>query len=619
MVSPPPPPPAPLDLPEPSSFEQRSLYRPHSRVDPPFHPPSNSLDSIPTESSSAVLSSSFNQPAAPLSPIERSETPPPPLRNLANKFANMINLNTAVPIFGSSAEGQTSTTLPQSGPRARAHGRSQSLGYFFGASIQPDQETVGAGSTANASSKIVGAYALPDLDVGPGLSGEEIERLAKEERDWSRREAEKLMRTDKKDDNSPPKREPTAEGKGPRRLTSSRSMRNLSQHQSTNPLPSAPSTVFPMPSTTSAYLVPDSSNPSTLDIPGTLALLAKRFEKLETWSVGHVKALEDRVGRFDHRLGALEGKVGREADEVRRLRNDFSGLRNELENRLGETERRFTRSQETQPAPRSSFDVELAASHSPYYTSSTGSLRRTGSTASARSRPLPPSPCPPPEQFFQQHQQQYQQPFQSQSDSVQQGIQSAPFADEFSSFDTHDFASAYNHSPSPLPHHNDQQSSNTIDAEEHVSASQHLPTPTPSPSPPSDRPRSPIVPPRKRYTSALSSRPPSAQGNHTVSEDTYSGLENLADDLSASRESSSNSTSTLASSSSVGILGPRAALGGAKAEGKSKTGSHSGVKSTQGTGPEQSQADQKEVILASNGKRAKVGAIVDFWDKGSRK
>ena len=33
----------------------------------------------------------------------------------------------------------------------------------------------------------------------------------------------------------------------------------------------------------------------TLEVPGTLLMIAKRFEKVEKWTVGHVRALEDRM------------------------------------------------------------------------------------------------------------------------------------------------------------------------------------------------------------------------------------------------------------------------------------------------------------------------------------
>ena len=40
----------------------------------------------------------------------------------------------------------------------------------------------------------------------------------------------------------------------------------------------------------------------TLDVPGTLLTIAKRFEKLEKWTVGHVRALEDRMNDVERWL-----------------------------------------------------------------------------------------------------------------------------------------------------------------------------------------------------------------------------------------------------------------------------------------------------------------------------
>ncbi|KAH7926902.1 hypothetical protein BV22DRAFT_980558, partial [Leucogyrophana mollusca] len=40
----------------------------------------------------------------------------------------------------------------------------------------------------------------------------------------------------------------------------------------------------------------------TLDVPGTLLVLARRFEKLERWSVGHTRALEERMGDVERWL-----------------------------------------------------------------------------------------------------------------------------------------------------------------------------------------------------------------------------------------------------------------------------------------------------------------------------
>ena len=51
-----------------------------------------------------------------------------------------------------------------------------------------------------------------------------------------------------------------------------------------------------------------------LDVPGTLLMIAKRFEKLEKWTVGHVRALEDRMNDVERWL------VDKEAEKEKRRR-----------------------------------------------------------------------------------------------------------------------------------------------------------------------------------------------------------------------------------------------------------------------------------------------------------
>ncbi|KAH7926904.1 hypothetical protein BV22DRAFT_1086054, partial [Leucogyrophana mollusca] len=53
----------------------------------------------------------------------------------------------------------------------------------------------------------------------------------------------------------------------------------------------------------------------TLDVPGTLLVLARPFEKLERWSVGHTRALEERMGDVGWWLVEREAEGGRARDE----------------------------------------------------------------------------------------------------------------------------------------------------------------------------------------------------------------------------------------------------------------------------------------------------------------
>ena len=53
----------------------------------------------------------------------------------------------------------------------------------------------------------------------------------------------------------------------------------------------------------------------TLDVPGTLLVIAKRFEKLEKWTVGHVRALEERMSDVERWLVEKEKEKEKEKDK----------------------------------------------------------------------------------------------------------------------------------------------------------------------------------------------------------------------------------------------------------------------------------------------------------------
>ncbi|KAF8452732.1 hypothetical protein L210DRAFT_3639210 [Boletus edulis BED1] len=53
----------------------------------------------------------------------------------------------------------------------------------------------------------------------------------------------------------------------------------------------------------------------TLDVPGTLLTIAKRFEKLERWTVSHVRALEERMGDVERWLVDKENERTKEKDQ----------------------------------------------------------------------------------------------------------------------------------------------------------------------------------------------------------------------------------------------------------------------------------------------------------------
>lgn len=54
----------------------------------------------------------------------------------------------------------------------------------------------------------------------------------------------------------------------------------------------------------------------TLDVPGTLLVIARRFEKLEKWTVGHVRALEERMSDVERWLVDKEKERERDKDKV---------------------------------------------------------------------------------------------------------------------------------------------------------------------------------------------------------------------------------------------------------------------------------------------------------------
>lgn len=91
-----------------------------------------------------------------------------------------------------------------------------------------------------------------------------------------------------------------------------------------------------------------------LDVPGTLLAIAKRFEKLEKWTIGHVRALEDRMNDVERWLVEKEsGKddekatsASRPADSSPALQQELSEIReevSELQGRVGELGREMAK------------------------------------------------------------------------------------------------------------------------------------------------------------------------------------------------------------------------------------------------------------------------------------
>jgi len=114
----------------------------------------------------------------------------------------------------------------------------------------------------------------------------------------------------------------------------------------------------------------------TLDVPGTLLAIAKRFEKLEKWTIGHVRALEDRMNDVERWLVEKEGQKEESAQnssggvqqEIGELREEIS----ELQGRVGELGREMAKLA-TAPSNLSSGPKSQVASinHAPRQASST--------------------------------------------------------------------------------------------------------------------------------------------------------------------------------------------------------------------------------------------------------
>ena len=96
----------------------------------------------------------------------------------------------------------------------------------------------------------------------------------------------------------------------------------------------------------------------TLDLPGTLLVIAKRFEKLERWTVSHVRALEDRMGDVERWLVDKENertkdtkdkehdKANEEGEVTRPWEADMGMIRDditELQGRISELGREMAR------------------------------------------------------------------------------------------------------------------------------------------------------------------------------------------------------------------------------------------------------------------------------------
>ena len=135
----------------------------------------------------------------------------------------------------------------------------------------------------------------------------------------------------------------------------------------------------------------------TLDVPGTLLIIARRFEKLEKWTVGHVRALEERMGDVERWLVEKENdKDGDKASEPSALEGSVSEMRDELlevQGRIGELGREMAKLV-TAPAILSSLPSRVSAqavSTAPQTNSSFAIHAQTSSSITVHSHSLPPN------------------------------------------------------------------------------------------------------------------------------------------------------------------------------------------------------------------------------------
>ena len=132
----------------------------------------------------------------------------------------------------------------------------------------------------------------------------------------------------------------------------------------------------------------------TLDVPTTLLTIARRFEKLERWTVSHVRALEDRMSDVERWLVEKEkdkdkdGKADADQDSVDEgdmRQSELSDIRDELmelQGRVGELGREMARIKTS--------SVSSGQNRAP----------PAQSSAPPMVPPAPPAPPPPPMQHM---------------------------------------------------------------------------------------------------------------------------------------------------------------------------------------------------------------------------
>ena len=96
------------------------------------------------------------------------------------------------------------------------------------------------------------------------------------------------------------------------------------------PSPMRTDTISSSPSHEAPPMYAQFNTQGTLDVPGTLLAIAKRFEKLEKWTVGHVRALEDRMNDVEKWLVDKENEKNTTPPPPQEQPSNGPDVRNEL-------------------------------------------------------------------------------------------------------------------------------------------------------------------------------------------------------------------------------------------------------------------------------------------------
>ncbi|KAL7417403.1 hypothetical protein BDY24DRAFT_367978 [Mrakia frigida] len=554
------PPPQPLALPE---FEPALPPLPSSPLENQATPSSASSSSSsfitipPIQRPSLPSSASYDSRSADEEPTPwggsaSSSSSPPPLRGLANKFASMMGR--AQPAFGE--EGSRSSLSEDDIVKQAIEERDRSRREAEMVLAREEEERRGAGGGGGT----IKASKASKKDRGPFFDAT----------------------------NSPSPR------------PSPNNNANLNPLDSQTPIRSKSSTsqLTPGPLHPSPYLIPRTPSSPTIDVEASLSLLANRFAKLEAWTVGHVRALEERVEKMEVRVQAVEeqggevGKLGKDLGELRgAMRAGFEAMEAMVTSpprpsytattRMAPTVERVK--EERSPSPALASTPPLVTKRSVL----TPPVASTTPTTTPSSKPRTFAPVTTTAPLRTSHRSTVSissipHPASTQSFTSSSSTRT-PRSTSPSTSILHTPTLAVPRSTSPL-----------------LSA-------TSTPSSPSGQAAAP--PPRKRYTTALGERASSSTSNLPLlnipaSSDTSENPNNGSGTPRSTPLPSSPFTKP--TRSATGLLDGGAGTGANKG-GRRRSrsvGGHGSVKE-----------EKEEGIKASNLKRAQVGSLIGFWDK----